>query len=141
MAKPAAFLFALLAALAWPGADAAAADIRLSGLGVRKCGEWTAWKAGNNGEARATALAWAQGFISGHNVYARLGRDNAPSVMADDRILVTLLDSYCEKTPEARIFSGVIEITQSLGGVRLNLAPKAPAETTPKPDAKGPRES
>lgn len=39
-----------------------AADVRLSGIGIRKCSEWNAWKDSNNGEARATMLEWAQGF-------------------------------------------------------------------------------
>ena len=118
-----------------------AADVRVSGMGIRKCTEWNEWKTANNGEARATTLEWAQGFIGGHNVYARVGRDNAPSVVADAKILVTLLDSYCEKNPEQRIVAGIIGITQSLGGAKLNLAPKAPAQPNPRPDDKTPRES
>lgn len=118
-----------------------AADVRVSGMGVRKCTEWVEWKAANNGQARATTLEWAQGFIAGHNVYARIGRDNAPSVVADAKILVTLLDSYCEKNPDQRIVAGIIGITQSLGGAKLNLTPKAPAQPNPRPDDKSPRES
>ena len=104
---------------------AIAADIRISGMGIRKCSEWLNWKDTNQGEARATALEWAQGFIAGHNIYARSGRNTAPSVVADNKILVTLLDTYCQKNPDARIFNGIVEITQNLGGTRLNIAPKS----------------
>lgn len=109
---------------------AIAADIRISGMGIRKCSEWLNWKDTNHGEARATALEWAQGFIAGHNVYARSGRNTAPSVVADNKILVTLLDTYCQNNPDARIFNGIVEIAQSLGGMRLNIAPKSSSGST-----------
>ena len=56
-------------------------------------------------------------------------------------MLIPLLDAYCRKNPEERIFSGVIEITKGLGGAKVNLTPKAPSQTppTPQPD-KGSRQ-
>ncbi len=112
-------------------------DIRLSGIGMRKCSEWGEWKDKGNGEARATTVEWAQGFMAGHNLYAR-----ANSVVADNKILLPLLDAYCDKNPTQRIFNGIIEITQSLGGAKVNITPKSttPSEN-PRPDSKGPRES
>jgi hypothetical protein len=116
-----------------------ARDVKLAGMGVRKCSEWMEWKETRNGEARATALEWAQGFIAGHNIYAR----GASSVVANANVLVPLFDAYCQKHPENRLFLGVIEITHSLGGARINLSPgtpPAPAMPQPKPlqpDKKG----
>jgi hypothetical protein len=119
-----------------------AADVRVSGMGVRKCAEWLQWKEAQNGEARAMTLEWAQGFIAGHNVYARSGNQAANSVVADDKVLVPLLDIYCQKNPDSRILNGVIEITQSLGGTKINLAPKAPPPRQhPLLDKKGEHDS
>ena len=118
-------------------------DAKLAGMGVRKCSEWMQWKEARNGEARATALEWAQGFIAGHNVYAR----NASSVVANTNVLVPLLDAYCQKNPENRLFLGVIEINQSLGGAKVNASPNAPSAPAmpmpkaPRSDQKGEQES
>lgn len=119
-----------------------AKDVRLSGMGIRKCSEWSSWKTAQNGEARAMTVEWAQGFIAGHNVYAR-SNEAQNSVVADAKTLATLLDNYCQKNPEERILSGVLDITQSLGGAKINLAPKTPAQPqlAPKPQVPGPRES
>jgi hypothetical protein len=111
-----------------------ARDVKLAGMGVRKCSEWMQWKEARNGEARATALEWAQGFIAGHNVYAR----STSSVVADTKVLVPLLDAYCQKNPENRLFLGVIEINQSLGGAKVNMAPGAP-DTPAMPMPKAPQ--
>lgn len=118
-------------------------DIRLSGMGMRKCSEWLDWKEKGNGEARATTVEWAQGFFAGHNLFARVGRNPAPSVIADAKILLPLLDAYCEKNPAQRLFTGILEITQSLGGAKVNIAPKSPASPSEnlRPDSRGPRES
>lgn len=111
-------------------------DIRMSGLGIRKCSEWSEWKTQGNGEARATTAEWVQGFFSAHNLYARTN-----SVVADSKVLLPLLDAYCDKNPTQRIFNGAIEITQSLGGAKVNITPKSSTQENPRPDNKGPRES
>lgn len=135
-------LLLIAAALIGLPAIAQTKDIRMSGIGMRKCSDWNEWKERGNGEARATTVEWAQGFMSGHNLYARVGRDVAPSVVADTKILLPLLDTYCEKNAGQRILNGVIEITQSLGGAKINLTPKSTTpQENPRPDSKGPRES
>jgi hypothetical protein len=83
------------------------------------------------------ALEWAQGFIAGHNVYARTGTAAASPVVASVSVLIPLLDSYCEKNPEERILSGVIGITTSLGGAKVNVTPKAAPAPNPRPENKG----
>ena len=118
-------------------AQAQSRDVKLSGMGIRKCSEWQQWKAAGNTESRAMTLEWAQGFIAGHNVYARTGTAAASPVVASVSVLVPLLDSYCQKNPEERILSGVIEITQSLGGAKVNVAPKAAPAPNPRPENKG----
>lgn len=131
--------------LAAPAADvlAQSRDVKLSGMGIRKCNEWQQWKEAGNTESRAMVLEWTQGFIAGHNVYARTGTTAASPVVASVSVLIPLLDSYCQKNPEGRILSGVIEITTSLGGAKVNLTPKtAPAPTpapnpAPRPEGKG----
>ncbi len=126
----------LLAAVSSDGTWAQTRDVKLSGMGIRKCSEWQQWKESRNTEARAMVLEWAQGFISGHNVYARTG--TASPVIANASVLIPLLDSYCQKNPEDRILSGVIEITQSLGGAKVNLTPKTlPPPQNPRPENKG----
>lgn len=125
----------LLLALPSGGAQAQSKDVKLSGMGIRKCGEWLQWKDSRNAESRAMVLEWAQGFISGHNVYARTG--SASPVVASVSVLIPLLDAYCQKNPEERILAGVIEITQNLGGAKINLAPKVPAPPNPRPEQKG----
>ena len=140
-ARPfAAALLILASALAAPGAGAQQRDVRVSGLGIRKCAEWQQWKQQNNGEVRAMALEWATGFIAGHNVYGRNGNEPANSVVAESTVLATLLDSYCQKHPDNRILSGVIDINQSLGGVKTQVAPKKPT-APPAGENKAPRES
>lgn len=108
-----------------------AKDIRISGSGTRSCTEWQAWKDEQKGEPRAMTIEWAQGFISGHNVYARVGSEPVNSVVADSRTLATLLDTYCQKNPQSRVLNGVIEIAKSLGGAGINLTPKAPGAKPP----------
>lgn len=145
-AKSSAFHACLLAGIASAmllPAIAAARDVKLSGMGIRKCSEWQQWKEAGNGEARATALEWAHGFIAGHNVYARSGAQPASSVVADSKVLIPLIDTYCQKNPESRLFLGVISIVQSLGGARVNVTPQPPASPTapmpltPRPGKKG----
>lgn len=127
----------LLAVLAVPGA-AWARDVKVGGMGIRKCSEWTAWKTAQNGEARATAVEWAQGFLAAHNVYSSATN----SVVAESRVIATLLDAYCQKNPEERLVSGVADLVQNLGGAKINMAPKAAeGQPVPRPDPKGPRES
>ncbi|MCK6412124.1 MAG: hypothetical protein L6Q55_06835 [Azonexus sp.] len=121
-------------------ADAQTRDVRVAGLGIRKCSEWQQWKQQSNGEVRAMALEWASGFISGHNVYGRNASEPVSSVVAESAVLATLLDSYCQKNPESRILSGVMEITQSLGGMKTLVTPKKPA-APPSGENKAPRES
>ncbi len=122
-------------------AEAWGRDVKVSGMGVRKCSDWNQWKDDKNGEARALTIEWANGFFAAHNVYAPKGYEQVTSVVADAKVLVPLLDAYCQKNPENRILNGVIEITQSLGGARINFASKPPATTTPRPDTKKERES
>lgn len=126
-----------LSAVPAGGALAQSKDIKLSGMGVRKCSQWLQWKESRNAESRAMVLEWAQGFISGHNVYVRTG--SASPVVASVSVLIPLLDAYCQKNPEERILAGVIEITQNLGGAKVNLAPKAPSTlpSNPSPEQKG----
>lgn len=118
-------------------------DVKLSGMGIRKCSDWQQWKEARNTESRAMALEWTQGFIAGHNVYARTGSGAASAVVANVNVLIPLLDAYCQKNPEDRILSGVVEITKSLGGAKVNLAPKAapppnqPNLPNPRPEQKG----
>jgi hypothetical protein len=123
-----AFAAMLLLAATSGSALAQSRDVKLSGMGIRKCSQWQQWKETRNAESRAMVLEWAQGFIAGHNVYARTG--TASPVVASVSVLIPLLDGYCQKNPDERIFAGVIEITQNLGGAKVNLRPKA---TTPPP--------
>ena len=127
----------VLLAAPFDGVQAQSRDVKLSGLGIRKCSEWQQWKAAGNAESRAMALEWAQGFIAGHNVYARTGTAAASPVVASVSVLIPLLDSYCEKNPEERILSGVIGITTSLGGAKVNVTPKAAPAPNPRPENKG----
>ena len=140
----AALLLPALALLLLAGsALAQTRDVKLSGMGIRKCSDWQQWKEARNTESRAMALEWAQGFIAGHNVYARTGNGAASPVVANVSVLIPLLDAYCQKKPDDRILSGVVEITKSLGGAKVNLAPKAappqnlPNPPNPRPEQKG----
>lgn len=132
-----AFVLMLLLAATAGSSQAQSRDVKLSGMGIRKCSEWQHWKESRNTESRAMVLEWAQGFIAGHNVYARAGRETVSPVVASVSVLIPLLDSYCQKNPEDRILSGVIEITRNLGGAKVNLAPKAPPPPNPPPEHKG----
>jgi hypothetical protein len=127
----------VLLAAPFDGVQAQSRDVKLSGMGIRKSSEWQQWKAAGNAESRAMALEWAQGFIAGHNVYARTGTAAASPVVASVSVLIPLLDSYCQKNPEERILSGVIGITTSLGGAKVNVTPKAAPAPNPRPENKG----
>lgn len=112
---------------------AAAVDVRISGYGTRSCTDWLAWKNEASGESRAMGLVWAQGFITGHNIYAPALKGGGGVVVADNKVLLTLLDAYCQKAPNSRLLNGVIDITRSLGGTAVNLnQPGAPA-SAPRP--------
>lgn len=121
--------------------DAWSRDVKVSGMGVRKCSDWNQWKDDKNGEARATTIEWANGFFTAHNVYAPKGYEQATSIIADAKVLVPLLDAFCQKNPDSRILNGVIEITQSLGGARINISAKPSTPLGPRPDTKKERES
>lgn len=116
-------------------------EIKLTGMGIRKCAEWQQWKEARNTESRAMALEWAQGFIAGHNVYARGG--SAGSVVASVSVLIPLLDAYCKGNPDERILAGVVEITRELGGSKVDLAPRSPSPAPPpaRKDEKGRQDS
>lgn len=126
----------VMLAAPFDNAQALSRDVKLSGMGVRKCSEWLQWKAAGNTESRAMVLEWAQGFIAGHNVYARTGTTAASPVVASVSVLIPLLDSYCQKNPEDRMLSGIVEITKSLGGAKVKLAPKAVPAPNPQPGNK-----
>ncbi|MDP2134070.1 MAG: hypothetical protein Q8J99_10710 [Sulfuritalea sp.] len=119
--------------LAAPLADAQAQskDVKLTGIGIRKCSDWLQWKEAGNNESRAMVLEWAQGFFAGHNIYARTGSATASPVVAGVDVLIPLLDSYCQKNPAERILAGVVEITRSLGGAKVNLSPRLPPVQNP----------
>lgn len=136
-----AFALMLLLASTAGGAQAQSRDVKLSGMGIRKCSEWQQWKEAGNAKSRAMALEWAQGFIAGHNVYARTGTTATSPVVASVSVLIPLLDSYCQKNPGERILSGVIEITTGLGGAKVNLTPKIAPAPIPRPENKGRLES
>ena len=130
---------ALVLALLAPTLDGALAqprEVKLSGMGVRKCSEWRQWKESANHEMRAMTLEWTQGFIAGHNVYARTGTETVSPVIATATVLIPLLDSFCLKNPEQRILVGVIEITKNLGGTKVDLTPKTPPQRNPQPERK-----
>ena len=128
---------ALLLAATEGGAQSPSRDVKLAGMGIRKCTEWQQWKDARNTESRAMVLEWAQGFIAGHNIYARSGSTTASPVVASVAVLIPLLDAYCLKNLEQRIFAGVVEITQSLGGAKVNVEPKATPPRAPQPEQKG----
>lgn len=120
-------------------------EVTLSGMGVRKCVEWQSWKEAKDNDSRARALEWAQGFLAGHNVYARTGSGAATPVIASITVLVPLLDAFCQKNPDERILSGIVAITRELGGAKLDLTPKSSPPPSPAPvpqkDGKGRQES
>lgn len=47
------------------GAFAQSQEIKVSGMGIRKCAEWQQWKDTGNAESRAMTLEWARGFMAG----------------------------------------------------------------------------
>jgi hypothetical protein len=116
-------------------------DVKLSGMGIRTCSEWQQWKVSGNAESRAMALEWAQGFIAGHNVYARTGTAATSPVVASVSVLIPLLDAYCQKNPNERLFAGMAEITRELGGAKVDMSPKSTPPRNPQPGKKGPQES
>lgn len=121
--------FALFLAALWLGAVATpglAKDAKVSGLGLQSCATWASWKLSKSGELRAMTIEWAHGFIAGHNIYSAVTNDSQNSVVVDSKILTALLDSFCEKYPEQRVLNAVADIVQSLGGAKINVAPKVP---------------
>lgn len=120
-----------------PASAQTSRDVKVSGVGTRKCTEWQQWREARNGEAQATALEWAQGFIAGHNIYSRSG---ANSIVADNKLLLPLIDNYCQHNAASPLFNAVVEITQNLGGARINMAPKATPQSAPRAN-KNERES
>ena len=92
---------ALLLAATEGGAQSPSRDVKLAGMGIRKCTEWQQWKDARNTESRVMVLEWAQGFIAGHNIYARSGSATASPVVAGVAVLIPLLDAYCLKNPGA----------------------------------------
>ena len=129
--KTASLLLLLLAA-APVAAQQTQRDVRIAGMGARSCADWNGWKEARDAQPRALALEWTQGFIAGHNVYAR-PRPPATTVYADTKVLLPLIDAYCQKNPEMRLISVVIEITRNLGGTSVQIKPRPPGTPPPTP--------
>jgi len=123
-------------ALLLAAAPVAAKDAKVSGMGIQRCSTWTGWKIAKSGELRALTLEWSNGFIAGHNIYSAATNDSQSSVVVDAKVLTALLDSFCEKYPEQRILNGVADIVQSLGGAKINVAPKS-SSTPGAPESLG----
>lgn len=103
---------------------AADREIKVSGVGVRKCAEWNRWKESRNGEARALMVDWTQGFLAGHNVFARLGWQGAAAVTASSGVILAMLDARCQASPDARLLEVVVQLAGGLGGARVELQSK-----------------
>lgn len=117
-------LMGLLALGATGAAVSADREIKVSGLGVRTCAEWNRWKESRNGEARALMVEWTQGFLAGHNVFARLGWQGAAAVTASSGVILAILDARCQASPDARLLEVVVQLAGGLGGARVELQSK-----------------
>lgn len=114
-------------------ATTAAREIDIEGIGIRKCSEWNSWKEEKNGEARAMAIQWAQGFLAGHNVYTSEVKGAPGPVPSKAAVLIPLMDSYCDSLPQTPIVAALINITKNLGGSRMTVLPET--QLGPKPKA------
>jgi len=71
------------------------------------------WKQGaENSELRATHVAWARGFLSGHN-YVSL-RQQVTDVSA--ATVERNIEQYCRRNPEGLFIDGVYRMSDSMSG-------------------------
>lgn len=111
--------------LAWAGAGGAQVhrDIKISGAGTEKCGQWTAWAADAAAENRKRASQWIIGFIAGHNVYSLRSDRSPPSLQPTIQTIETLVDSFCARNPQAALVEAATDLIRSLGGANAAVAP------------------
>jgi hypothetical protein len=121
-----------LATMLLSSTASSAREIDIEGIGIRKCFEWNSWKSEKNGEARAMATQWAQGFIAGHNVYTNAAKETSGLVPSKAAVIIPLMDNYCEGAPQIPIVAALINITKNLGGSKMTVLPHAQSEDKPR---------
>ena len=118
-------------------ADEFSRDVKVTGMGVSRCSDWTHWQESKNLEAQAMVIEWARGFISGHNVYSMPGPNASKSIIADPAALRTLIDNQCRRDPHSHLVFTVAHVIRSLGGIgaEIQLQRSEAPRTNPLPRA------
>jgi hypothetical protein len=103
------FMISLLFASGLSG-NVVAGDLKILGFEDASCQTWTQSKA--DPEQRAVFLAWARGFLSGHN-YA----NQRQQVTDVSRSTVELyIERFCREKPKAQFIDGVFKMSDEYSG-------------------------
>ena len=82
----------------------------ISGVGSQSCGSFKAAYESNDAVAVDSYVAWAQGFVSGHN----RARDGARDAAIDAGSLIHSVLIYCNEDENARFYEAVGQVIDNL---------------------------
>ena len=86
------------------------------------CADWHAERRGQGQYPWQSEVSWFQGFVSGHNAYAKSPETRA--ILADPFDVELWLDTYCQKNPSQHLVHGAIEYIEAHGGSNPLPAPQ-----------------
>ena len=72
------------------------------------------------------------GIHAGHNIYTNASPPSSNTVPSKPDVLIPLLDSYCEATPQSPLVAALINITKNLGGSKMTVVPQSKPEEKPQ---------
>ena len=78
------------------------------------CGDWFAERRGQGQYRWESEVSWFQGFVAGHNAYAKSPETRA--ILADPFDVELWLDTYCQKNPTRHVVHGAIAYIEAQGG-------------------------
>jgi hypothetical protein len=78
------------------------------------CADWLAERRGQGKYRWESDVSWFQGFVAGHNVYAK--PPDSRQILADPYDVELWLDTYCQKDPTRHLVHGAVEYIATHGG-------------------------
>lgn len=100
----------LLAALASTTPGVAADNLKVLAFDDNSCRAWQ--RSADQPDLRSTYVAWARGFLSGHN-YANQGQQVTDFSV---NTVETYIEQYCRKTPTGRFIDAAYRMSDSYSG-------------------------
>lgn len=81
----------------------------IAGLGATTCSRWIESRALNDKGVDNFLVAWVQGFLSGMNAQAGIGR----TIPGEPRLLASI-DGFCQKNPQEPVYAASLTLYSEL---------------------------